>query len=372
MISREKLLGLFASLTMVACTGPVPTEGVEVDTSKIVGGTTTSGDPSVVLIFAYGRGGGLCTGEVIAPRAVMTAAHCVHPDEVGTDVNFVIYNGPELNKALFSDFIRASEGIPHPDFDPQNVGSGNDIGLLIFDKDIVDKKTGKPYDLLPWNRKPLAESLVNQPVRFVGYGVTSGDPQADDSGIKRETTSTLTYFDDLLLAFDDKEHNTCSGDSGGPAFMNLDGKETIVGVTSFGVTPYGQQDCENGGYNTRVDLYVDWVDSVIEQKTGWIHPDKRPTLVLGDACSAHKECTSNICAFDNTTQSGYCTTTCDPKAKDQPAGYTCSSVDGNHLLLKGVKQSGGCDMTGSTEAGAFGLLVFAALLAARRRQSAAL
>ena len=54
MISREKLLGLFASLTMVACTGPVPTEGVEVDTSKIVGGTTTSGDPSVVLIFAYG------------------------------------------------------------------------------------------------------------------------------------------------------------------------------------------------------------------------------------------------------------------------------------------------------------------------------
>ena len=365
MNTRERLLGLFATLSLFACTGPQLPEGVEIDTSKIVGGSKTSGDPSVVLIFAYGRGGGLCTGEVIAPRAVLTAGHCVHPDEVGANVNFVIYNGPDLNKALFSDFIRASESIPHPDFDPADVGTGNDIGLLLFDKDLVDKN-GKPYEILPWNRKPLTDDQVTQPVRFVGYGVTSGDDQqADSSGVKRETTSTLSSFDDVLLEFADTEHNTCSGDSGGPAFMNIDGKETIIGVTSFGVTPYGGNDCENGGFDTRVDLYVDWVDGLIQEKTGWIHPDKRPNKVLGDVCVEHKECTSNVCAFDNKTQVGYCTTTCDPEAKD-PSGFTCTSVDGNNLLIKGSKGKG-CNMADSSEAGMFALFVVAALLVSRRR-----
>lgn len=370
MLFREKLVRLVGVSSLAAlvgvgsgCTGPV--DGVGVDRSKIVGGNETSGDPSVVMILAYGRGGGLCTGEVIAPRAVLTAAHCVDPNEVG-DVNFVIYNGPDMAKALFSDLVRAKEAIAHPDFNIDDVGGGNDIGLLIFDRDITDK-AGNPYALLDWNRKPITDEMVGQPVRFVGYGVTSGDPQADDSGIKRETTTTLSSYDDLLLGFDDPDHNTCSGDSGGPAFMNIDGKETIVGVTSFGVTPFGGVDCENGGYNTRVDLYVDWVDSVIEEKTGWIHPTKRPTKVLGDECTESKECTGGVCTTDDKTGLGYCTTTCDPNAKD-PAGYHCAATaEGGNVLLRGDEKKSGCNASGGADVGAFGFALLASLFLARRR-----
>lgn len=368
---REKLVRLVGVSAMSAlvgvgsgCSGPV--DGVGVDRSKIVGGNETSGDPSVVMIFAYGRGGGLCTGEVIAPRAVLTAAHCVDPTEVGAGANFVIYNGPNMSKALFSDFIRAKEGIKHPDFNIDDVGGGKDIGLLIFDRDITDKE-GKPYALLDWNRKPITDEMVGQPVRFVGYGVTSGDPQVDDSGIKRETTSTLSSYDDMLLGFYDQDHNTCSGDSGGPAFMNIDGKETTVGVTSFGETPFGGVDCENGGYDTRVDLYVDWIDSVIEEKTGWIHPSKRPTKVLGDDCAESKECTGGICTTDTKSGLNYCTTTCDPNAKD-PAGYHCADVEGANILLRGDEKKGGCNASGGADVGgAFGFALLAAALIARRR-----
>jgi len=53
--------------------------------------------------------------------------------------------------------------------------------------------------------------------------------------------------------------DTCQGDSGGGMVANnLDGRWTLVGVTSFGV------DCARPdfpGVYTRVDQYLDWIRS---------------------------------------------------------------------------------------------------------------
>ncbi len=333
--------------------------------SAIVGGHTVDTDPSIVMIYAYGRGAGTCTGAVIAPRAVLTAAHCIDKDELG-DVNFVVYNGGFIDDAQFSDLIRAKEGIMHPDYDGSSIGAGFDLGLLIFEKDLFDKRTGQPFAPLPWMRKPVTDDLTGQDARLVGYGVTSGDENAYDSGVKRETSTPLSAYDDNFLQFDSTEHNMCSGDSGGPVLMQVDGVETVVGVNSFVSYPY----CESGGYSSRVDIYLDWIDSTIEAKTGWIHPTKRPTKVLGDACAEHKECTSGLCVFDFKTAAGYCSTTCDPKAA-APTGYQCTKVDGNSLLIQGTPKKG-CDLTGGGDVGAFGLLFMAAMgLASRRSRGAA-
>lgn len=358
-----RFIGSLLALSLVACTGPVD-PGVGEGQQKIVGGTETSGDPSVVMIFAYGPyGGGSCTGEVIAPRVVLTAAHCVHPDEIGAGASFVIYNGPDMSKARYSEYFRAREGIPNPDFDPSAVGSGNDVGVLMFDQDL-------PYEPLRWNRQPITDEMVGKTVRFVGYGIVSGEPQDQNtSGVKRETTTTLDGYDDNLLDFDSTEHNTCSGDSGGPAFMDFgDGKgEVIIGVTSFGITQLNQVDCMNGGYDSRVDRYADWIDAQVAT-TGWVPPEKRPvpTKQLGDACTAHSECVSAMCALNTKTSTSFCTATCDPKAKMQPAGYACEKVDTQYLLVKGSTK--GCSVTGSPSETMLSLcFVLAALAIARRR-----
>lgn len=363
---RESLVGLAACVALAACTGPISDAQVGSDTKKIVGGSETSGDPSVVMLFSYGRGGGgTCTGSVIAPRAVLTAAHCVE----ATDASYVIYNGLSIDSAQFSDLIRAREAIPHPDFNIDDIGGGNDVGLLIFDKDIVDKN-GTPYEPLPWLRRPVSDDMIEQPVRLVGYGVTSGDENAYDSGIKRETSTVLSEYDDMFLGFLDTEHNMCSGDSGGPVLMTIDGVETVIGVNSFVTADFGGNYCENGGYSSRPDLFVDWIDGIIEEKTGWIHPSKRPTKVTGDECAAAKECVGGYCIADAKTGLSYCSTACDPKAAT-PAGYVCED-DGNGatILVKGTKKKKGCDMTGGADASAFGLLFFAAIAVARRRRLA--
>ena len=62
----------------------------------------------------------------------------------------------------------------------------------------------------------------------------------------------------MLIGVGDSRHGTCNGDSGGPAFMRIDGVETIVGVTS-----YGNADCSDGGFDARVDSDLAFIDTYL-------------------------------------------------------------------------------------------------------------
>src|SRR6202011_5804497 len=67
----------------------------------IISGETDTGDPSVVAVYAQQLGapfGFLCTGSVIAPTVVLTAAHCVSPAETGTDTRFVVLTAANINQ----------------------------------------------------------------------------------------------------------------------------------------------------------------------------------------------------------------------------------------------------------------------------------
>src|SRR5579871_6615846 len=60
----------------------------------IIGGTSDSSDPAVVLVRASSnQSAGLCTGELVSPHVIMTAAHCVSPQTVGSGNSFDVYFG---------------------------------------------------------------------------------------------------------------------------------------------------------------------------------------------------------------------------------------------------------------------------------------
>ena len=224
----------------------------------IIGGTTDGADPVVVLIYLsvpFHSDGALCTGEVVSPHVVLTAGHCAGGEDPSiTNMNYRVYLGADFSKATTADLLPAKEAHYHPAFNSSDLSAGNDVGVIIM-RDALPSAIAP----LPYNRASMDAGFDGRSVRFVGYGLDNGSAQTG-GGIKRATSTTLTDHSALLLHFSDVAHETCNGDSGGPAFMTVDGRETIVGLTS-----YGDVACAEGGYDTRVDALAPWIDGWVAQ-----------------------------------------------------------------------------------------------------------
>jgi hypothetical protein len=59
----------------------------------------------------------------------------------------------------------------------------------------------------------------------------------------------------------------CQGDSGGPAFLDFDGESRLVGTVSRGPSS-DQSDCSQGGIDSRVDPYLEWISDRVELPCG--------------------------------------------------------------------------------------------------------
>src|SRR5262249_12540842 len=152
-----------------------------------------AGDPAVLAINIG------CTGTLISPRVVVTAAHCLNgydPTSVRVD------NGS-------GQVINGVDLVLHPDW--SSTTEQPDIALLLLETPIA-------YGMASVLRAPMDDSLLGATVRIVGFGVSNPMDQTT-AGIKRQGTTTLGAY--LFSAFvdDAAPSSTCFGDSGGPAFI---------------------------------------------------------------------------------------------------------------------------------------------------------
>ena len=90
---------------------------------------------------------------------------------------------------------------------------------------------------------------------MVGYGrFDIDDPQAAGRGFFLAEEPTIDCPEQLgsnekFLCFSQTNGTgKCSGDSGGPSFVNIDGVDKVVGITSF-----GDRDCAQFGVDQRTD-----------------------------------------------------------------------------------------------------------------------
>ncbi len=261
--SRVLVSVLAGALSSLSC-GPSiqPEEDATVGTrsDEIIGGTLTSGDPAVVsMAVRYGGGyQSVCTGTLVAPKTILTAAHCIY--SYGPSAPYYAVFGPDSRRPVKA--VQVAQQYKHPGYN----GSAFDFGLLRLASPVIDVQP------IPMNETPMTTSLVGQPIRHVGYGITA--PNTDGDGLKRQVTYNLRRVQQYTIESGTQGKQTCQGDSGGPGFMVMPGRttESIVGVVS-----YGDENCAYQGWDGRVDAAMQWLRTTMAQ---W----ETPTCMTDGQC----------------------------------------------------------------------------------------
>jgi V8-like Glu-specific endopeptidase len=204
---------------------------------SIYGGSpsATCGWPTTVLV---GGNGGLCTGTLVHPQLVITAAHCTGNNE-GKQIGF----GPTGNS-----MSRSATCHPHPNY---GGSATNDIAYCTLSQ-AVDNV---PIVPVLFGCEVAEYIQAGQQVDIVGYGQTN----FGGAGTKYEVTTTITGYQNGEVFIGGNGLDSCSGDSGGPVYVQIDDGSWRV----FGITSYGGQ-CGSGGVYGNMATNLAWV----EQQSG--------------------------------------------------------------------------------------------------------
>ena len=223
----------------------------------IVNGTPTDDYPEVVLLrhtTADGRVAFVCTGTLVTPTAVLTAAHCLDEVEGHNLTDVRVFSGPVWTEE--APERQASRWEMHPDYSVSDDGLeiAADLGLVWLDEPYT-------FDGYPINAQAVTTEDVGTRFRYVGWG-SSSDSVNDQGYFKRVADIPLVGLEGEFILAHDGENGaaTCGGDSGGPVFELEAGRATaLAAVHSFGRDDDGTICAGSTSGDTRADLYLDWI-----------------------------------------------------------------------------------------------------------------
>jgi V8-like Glu-specific endopeptidase len=240
------------SVALAAPSAPGPDDlSTAIPETQIYGGDETEqcAWPSVVYLSSAGAA---CTGALVHPQIVLTAAHCV-PNDIAATVRFGERSEAAVQLAE-TEFCRANPGF-------NDTGGGDDYGFC---------KLATPVTNIPVT--PIAfgceESILGQgtQITHVGYGVD----EDGNSGRKKSvnlTVSNVTQQGEIITG--NGNQGICSGDSGGPVMTklraSLGGDDTwrVIGIHSWAQMA-NPGDCNGTAGSVIASRAIDF----IEQESG--------------------------------------------------------------------------------------------------------
>ncbi len=221
----------------------------------VVGGHE-GGPAAAATLMVLNARGGVCTGIVLSPRAVLTAAHCAAG---GTELRIHWRAGSEPM------LVPPASVTLHPEFNAKAVSNRRrsiDLALIRMAEPLPARFAAATLD-------DGAQPRAGSPVTLAGYGV-SQEGQARTTGSYRSAPLSvvepygpghvLLWAADPTGAGKRPGAGACQGDSWGPIFSG----SSVVAVSSWSTGP-AKRNCGLLSQGILVAPQRGWIDATLAQ-----------------------------------------------------------------------------------------------------------